>query len=80
LHRAKAFFRLISATLCTVHLDLHCLPKAIANLISAELSVNHSTLVRAKPKMQAPHRDEVPEFNPGAKEHHWGKRKLKRDA
>jgi hypothetical protein len=28
---------------------------------------------------KALHRHEVREFNPDAKEHHWGKRKLKRD-
>jgi hypothetical protein len=26
-----------------------------------------------------PHRHEVRQFNPDAKEHHWGKRKLKPD-
>jgi hypothetical protein len=29
--------------------------------------------------LQAIHRHEVRQFNPDAKEHHWGKRKLKRD-
>jgi hypothetical protein len=29
--------------------------------------------------LQAIHRHEVRQFNPNAKEHHWGKRKLKRD-
>src|SRR5437588_12474450 len=29
--------------------------------------------------LQAIHRNEVRQFNPDAKEHHWGKRKLKRD-
>jgi hypothetical protein len=29
--------------------------------------------------MKALHRHEVWEFNPDAKDHHWGKRKLKRD-
>lgn len=29
--------------------------------------------------LKAIHRHEVREFNPDAKEHHWGKRKLKRD-
>jgi hypothetical protein len=29
--------------------------------------------------MQALHRREERQFNPDAKEHHWGKRKLKRD-
>jgi len=28
---------------------------------------------------KAIHRHEVRQFNPGAKDHHWGKRKLKRD-
>ena len=29
--------------------------------------------------LQALHRHEDRQFNPDAKEHHWGKRKLKRD-
>ena len=29
--------------------------------------------------MKALHRHEVRQFNPNAKDHHWGKRKLKRD-
>jgi hypothetical protein len=29
--------------------------------------------------MKALHRHQVRRFNPNAKEHHWGKRKLKRD-
>jgi hypothetical protein len=29
--------------------------------------------------LQALHHSEVRKFNPDAKEHHWGKRKLKRD-
>jgi hypothetical protein len=29
--------------------------------------------------LQAIHRHEVRQFNPNAKDHHWGKRKLKRD-
>jgi hypothetical protein len=29
--------------------------------------------------LKALHRHEVRQFNPDAKEHHWGKRKLKRD-
>jgi hypothetical protein len=29
--------------------------------------------------MQALHRHVVREFNPDRKDHHWGKRKLKRD-
>jgi hypothetical protein len=29
--------------------------------------------------MRALHRHEARQFNPDAKEHHWGKRKLKRD-
>jgi hypothetical protein len=29
--------------------------------------------------MRALNRDQVREFNPSRKEHHWGKRKLKRD-
>jgi len=29
--------------------------------------------------LKALHRHEVLQFNPDAKEHHWGKRKLKRD-
>jgi hypothetical protein len=29
--------------------------------------------------LKAIHRHEVRQFNPDAKEHHWGKRKLKRD-
>jgi hypothetical protein len=29
--------------------------------------------------LQAIHRNEVRQFNPDAKDHHWGKRKLKRD-
>ena len=29
--------------------------------------------------LQALHHDEVRQFNPDAKDHHWGKRKLRRD-
>jgi hypothetical protein len=29
--------------------------------------------------LQALHRNKVQQFNPDAKDHHWGKRRLKRD-
>jgi hypothetical protein len=45
---------------------------------AAELDIAWIFLARAA-VLQAIKRHEVRQFNPDAKDHHWGKRKLKRD-
>jgi hypothetical protein len=79
LHTLKEAVAYLAKTVPKSERDMPAVPTAAGMLTNAAERGTAWMFLARMAVSRAIHRHEALQFNPDAKEHHWGKRKLKRD-